>query len=73
MVVRAFWEFEMERLLLTTQEAAQLFRLKPCTLDRWRHIGNGPKFVKVGGRAVRYLRKDLEDFLVHRTNTAMIK
>ena len=63
----------MERLLLTTQEAAQLLRLKPCTLDRWRHTGNGPKFVKVGGRAVRYLRKDLEDFLVHRTNTAMIK
>ncbi len=60
----------MTDLLLTTREAARFFGLKPGTLERWRCFGDGPKFVKVGGHAVRYLREDLESFLKYRINTA---
>ncbi len=60
----------MSDSLLTTREAARFFGLKPATLERWRYIGDGPKFVKVGEHAVRYFREDLESFLKYRINTA---
>ena len=31
------------------------------TLERWRWIGIGPKFIKIGGR-VKYRLNDIEDF-----------
>ena len=43
--------------LLTESEAAELLRLKPKTLARWRWAGTGPRFLKVGG-AVRYTTGD---------------
>jgi excisionase family DNA binding protein len=48
--------------LLTTVEAAAELGLRPNTLERWRHYGGGPRFVKVGSR-VRYRRRDLERWL----------
>jgi putative DNA primase/helicase len=39
--------------LLNEHEAAQLLNLAVATLRRWRWIGNGPAFAKIG-RAVRY-------------------
>ena len=44
--------------LLTTVEAAELLRLKPHTLENMRSQGNGPFFLKLGGR-VFYHRADL--------------
>jgi excisionase family DNA binding protein len=60
-----------ENLLYDTDEAAQLLKSKPRTLERWRTYGNGPKFVKLG-RRVRYRRAALDAFLLQqeRSHTA---
>jgi len=52
-----------EKNLMTTVEAARLLALSKKTLECWRHQRRGPRFIKVGGRAVRYRRRDLENFL----------
>ena len=48
--------------LLTQSEAAELLRLKPKTLARWRWDGKGPAYRKIGG-AVRYSATDLQAFV----------
>ena len=49
---------EMPRYLNTRQAAGHL-GLSTRTLDRFRVSGDGPVFLKFGGR-VRYLREDLD-------------
>jgi excisionase family DNA binding protein len=51
--------------LLRTEEAAQSLDLKPTTLEAWRCRGGGPPFLKLG-KAVRYRRADLENFMESR-------
>jgi excisionase family DNA binding protein len=46
---------------LTTKEVAQLLRLKPRTLKKWRSQKQGPPFVRLGNR-VRYPRKPLDEW-----------
>src|SRR5262249_55366142 len=45
--------------LLTQAEAARFLRLSERTLERYRHSGGGPKFVRQG-KCVRYRQEDLE-------------
>ena len=35
--------------------------MSPRTLERWRWLGEGPQFIKIGGR-VRYRIEDIEAF-----------
>ncbi len=49
--------------LLTEEEAATLLRVKRFTLRKWRRTGGGPRFVRCGGRLVRYARTDIDDWL----------
>lgn len=52
--------------LLTTQEAADILRLSPRTLERFRVQGIGPKYVKLGpGKRARvaYRRADLASWI----------
>ncbi|MGI5325527.1 helix-turn-helix transcriptional regulator [Actinomadura nitritigenes] len=35
---------------LTTAEVANRYRTEPSTVRYWRHIGDGPKGVKIGRR-----------------------
>jgi excisionase family DNA binding protein len=46
----------------TETQAAEHLGLSVATLRAWRHRGRGPRFVRFG-RAVRYLRADLDDFV----------
>ena len=46
---------------LNTREAAAHLGLSSRTLDRYRVSGDGPVFLKFGGR-VRYLREDLDEW-----------
>jgi predicted DNA-binding transcriptional regulator AlpA len=46
----------------TETHAAEHLGLSIATLRAWRHRGKGPRFVRFG-RAVRYLRADLEAFI----------
>lgn len=51
--------------LLTQREAAQLLRLSERSLERFRLIGTGPRFVKAG-HSVRYREADLEAWVASR-------
>jgi predicted site-specific integrase-resolvase len=42
-------------------ELAQRWGISPRTLERWRWIGQGPKFLKLGGRVV-YRAQDIENY-----------
>lgn len=44
---------------LTTQEVADLFRRPPATIRYWRHVGTGPRGIRVG-RRVLYDALDVE-------------
>ncbi len=46
---------------LNTREAAEYLRLRPSTLERWRSVGSGPAFRKLGGRVV-YALEELDAF-----------
>ncbi|MEK6712310.1 MAG: helix-turn-helix domain-containing protein [Nitrospinota bacterium] len=48
--------------VLMPKEAAEFLRLSPETLRTWRHLGEGPRFLKMG-RVVRYHRVDLKAWL----------
>jgi len=45
--------------LLTPTEAAEVLGLSPRTMERWRVTGGGPRFIKAGGKSVRYRPADL--------------
>lgn len=53
--------------LLSEEEAAKLLGMKKQTLANWRTNGVGPKFVKVGGRSIRYKLSELLAFIEDRT------
>jgi excisionase family DNA binding protein len=44
--------------LLTTEEVAAYFRTVPGTVRYWRHVGKGPRALKVGKR-VLYRAEDV--------------
>jgi hypothetical protein len=54
--------------LLTQEEAAAFLRVNPRSLERWRAIGDGPTFVKLG-RKVLYRLRDLETWIESQTRT----
>jgi hypothetical protein len=47
--------------LLTTDELAERWSMKPNTLRNWRYYGKGPKFIRLGtrGSPVRYSMEDV--------------
>ena len=46
---------------LTQNELAQRWRISPRTLERWRWLGEGPQYLKIGGRVV-YRFEDIERY-----------
>lgn len=51
-----------DRLLAETQ-ASEFLTVAVRTLRNWRWRGEGPQYVKLGKRCVRYRQSDLEAFL----------
>lgn len=49
--------------LLTTKAAAKYLCVSPQTLEKWRTQKRGPHFFKLGNKAVRYQKSDLETFV----------
>ena len=43
-----------ELQLVTELQAARMLAASPATLRRWRDVGGGPPWVRVGRRLVRY-------------------
>lgn len=56
-----------EKTLLDEKAAAARLGLKPKTLQRWRWRGEGPAYVKLSARAVRYSPEALAEFIETRT------
>ena len=50
-----------------TEQAAAYTGLAAATLERLRCTGNGPRFVRYGRKAVRYLVADLDAWMAART------
>lgn len=48
--------------LLTEKQAADLLSLSPKTLQKYRIIGNGPKYYKIN-KSIRYAKKHLIEYL----------
>ena len=48
-------------------EAASLLSVSLSLLKKWRIGGGGPRFVRLGGRAIGYRRADLSDWIEGRT------
>ena len=48
-------------------EAASLLSVSLSLLKKWRLKGDGPRFVRLGGRAIGYRRIDLWDWIEGRT------
>jgi excisionase family DNA binding protein len=46
--------------LLTIPEVAELLQVSTLTLAAWRSRGEGPRYVKLGAKMVRYRRADLD-------------
>lgn len=55
-----------------TAEASRIVGFPVCTLHTWRSRGDGPPFLKVGRRSVRYQRRTLLTWMAERQrrNTA---
>ncbi|MDG4825674.1 helix-turn-helix domain-containing protein [Asanoa sp. WMMD1127] len=57
------------RPLGTPAEVAEYLRKPVRTLEQWRYVGTGPKFVKAG-RDVRYRWSDVDAWLDQQTAAA---
>lgn len=59
----------MSQVLYNEQAAAAALGVKPATLRRWRWMGGGVPFIKIGG-AVRYAASDLTAWIESRRRTS---
>ncbi|MBY0431126.1 MAG: helix-turn-helix domain-containing protein [Rhodospirillales bacterium] len=50
----------MAMLYMRQGELADRWGISERTLEKWRHFGRGPSFLKIGGR-VMYRRDDIEN------------
>lgn len=58
------------RRLVRTDGAAEYVALAVSTLEKLRLSGGGPRFVKLGGRAVAYDVKDLDAWIEERKTSS---
>jgi len=55
--------------LLTVQEVAAILRCSVSSLNKWRLLGRGPRFVRVGSR-VRYVPSDVIAYVREQTRSS---
>lgn len=56
--------------LLTPSDAAIYLSMTPRFLEVRRHLGDGPPFVRISSRAIRYFRSDLREWAEARRRTS---
>ncbi len=54
---------------LNQVELSRRWKISPRTLERWRWLGQGPRYLKVGGRVI-YRLEDIIAFEEHRLHEA---
>lgn len=55
----------LKKIMLTEEDLSEYFGVKKDTVRKWRITGNGPIYLKVGGR-VMYPRKAVQDYVANR-------
>jgi len=56
--------------LMTEGGAAVYLAVARKTLERWRSLGIGPEFIRIGVRGVRYARDDLDLYIATQRRTS---
>ena len=51
----------MREIRLNQTELAARWKIRPRTLERWRWVGGGPQYLKIGGRVI-YRMEDVEAY-----------
>lgn len=59
----------MTKTHITQCELARRWSISPRTLERWRWIGKGPRFLKIGGRVI-YRLDEVEAFELRQTRSS---
>ena len=49
--------------LYTPADVSKLINVPIGTLAYWRHAGHGPRFLRLGGRVIRYRKQDVAEWL----------
>ena len=49
--------------LLTEKDVGHLLNLTPSCLQAWRLKGDGPPFIRISGRCIRYRHTDVEAWI----------
>ena len=62
-------EIEVAIRHLDQTELSLRWSISPRTLERWRWIGQGPRYMKIGGRIV-YRVEEVEAFEAQQTRTS---
>ena len=57
-------------VLIRQEEAATILGVTPRTLEAWRYRGEGPPWVRISGRCVRYRKSDLLAFIEERVKSS---
>jgi hypothetical protein len=56
--------------LITPAQAADLLRVRAKVLERWRGTGEGPAFVRLSSKTIRYRREDIDAFVAGRVRAS---
>ena len=49
--------------LLSESEVSKILGVKPRTLQQWRLLGKGPKYIRLSERMIRYSESDIRNWL----------
>ena len=53
----------MKSKLLNEKEAAKYLGLTTRALQNWRYTGEGPVYIRISSRCIRYREEDIESFV----------
>ncbi|OGI41832.1 MAG: hypothetical protein A2150_00515 [Candidatus Muproteobacteria bacterium RBG_16_64_11] len=56
--------------LIDEAQAAEFLGLSIKTLQKWRHTGSGPEFLRLSARCIRYRRRELIEWSTARLKTS---
>ena len=56
--------------LLAPAQAADLLGVRAQVLERWRGTGDGPAFVRLSSKTIRYRRQDIAAFVAERVRSS---
>lgn len=52
-----------QKIYLNSEQTAEYLGISVATLKNWRKRGDGPPFIKVNARLIRYQQSDLDTWM----------